>query len=87
VSQKSPYDPIIGPPVSVRQGIQQRESKNAAEATMLVVDDHPDLRQIVASVLCHKDYRVHKTPSGGAAMEIISSTPVDGVIADLYFTR
>jgi two-component system response regulator YesN len=52
-------------------------------ATVLIVDDHPELREIVVEFLRHKRYQVHEARSGKSAIEILNNTPVDAVIADL----
>jgi DNA-binding NtrC family response regulator len=53
-------------------------------ATVLVVDDNRDLRNILVEFLRHKGYQVHDAGSGDAAIKLLDSTPVDAVIADLY---
>ena len=52
--------------------------------TVLVVDDHPNLREIIVKFLGLKQYQVHEARSGKAAIEVLDSASVDAVIADLY---
>ena len=54
-----------------------------ASATILVVEDNPDVRAVAVRQLTELGYRVVEAPSGGAALEILKE---DGHHIDLLFT-
>jgi DNA-binding NarL/FixJ family response regulator len=55
-------------------------------ASVLVVDEHFELGEIIVEFLRHKGYQVHVARSGEAAIETLNSTPFDLVIADLQLS-
>jgi len=50
---------------------------------ILVVDDHPDVRSLVATVLTHMNYRVDTASDGMEAIRMLAGTSYDLVITDL----
>ncbi len=52
--------------------------------SILVVDDEPDLRDLLSETLSEEGFRVHTAPSGEAALEHISGGgPADLVLMDV----
>jgi CheY-like chemotaxis protein len=51
---------------------------------VLVVDDDPDMRALIASALGQCGYRVLATASGRHAVRLLEETPVDLLITDLF---
>ncbi len=56
---------------------------SAADKTILVVDDEPDLRDSLGKVLRKEGYLVLLAESGEAALEVLASKHVDLVLTDL----
>jgi signal transduction histidine kinase/CheY-like chemotaxis protein/HAMP domain-containing protein len=52
-------------------------------ASILVVDDMEDQREITASILDELGYRTHVAASGEAALEFLQNHTVDGIILDM----
>jgi PAS domain S-box-containing protein len=65
----------------------ERESRPAAsygQATILVVDDDPDVREVAVSTLQNLGYQVLAAENGPAALEVLSqATTVDLLIVDV----
>jgi EAL domain-containing protein (putative c-di-GMP-specific phosphodiesterase class I)/DNA-binding response OmpR family regulator len=57
--------------------------ERALSATVLVVDDAPDLRRLIAVALRRNGYEVVEASSGEAAMEAIDTGPIDVVVLDM----
>ncbi|MDN5747766.1 MAG: SpoIIE family protein phosphatase [Pseudonocardia sp.] len=57
-----------------------------AGATVLVAEDHPDLRRFVAGLLA-PHYTVHVASDGEAALDIVRRQHVDLVLADVLMPR
>ena len=54
-----------------------------AEATILVVDDDPDCREIAARLLERAGYRTRRAASGEECMRIALAEPIDVVLLDV----
>ncbi len=52
-------------------------------ATVLIVDDDPDIALALHDLLAHAGYRVETAASGAAALTVAKTTPVDVVLLDL----
>lgn len=52
-------------------------------ASILVVEDEPDIAALLVHVLRDEGYRVHLAENGHIALEILAATPVDLVLTDL----
>ena len=55
--------------------------------TILVVDDEPQLRWLVAAFLTKKGYRVVQAGDGQEALRILHATPVDALICDVVMPK
>lgn len=54
------------------------------ERSILVVDDEPDVRDLLEETLAEEGFRVHAAPSGEAALEhIAGGKPADLVLMDV----
>jgi two-component system OmpR family response regulator len=53
-------------------------------AKVLVVDDHLELRSLIAKFLEKRGYQVQEVESGKAAVDCLKNNAVDVVVADLY---
>jgi signal transduction histidine kinase len=54
-----------------------------ANATVLVVDDDTDVREVTAEMLRELGYRVHEAGSGGAALDVLAHEPrIDLMLVD-----
>ena len=51
--------------------------------TILVVDDEPNIRQLVAETVTDEGYKVLTAGNGFKALEIIENEPIDLVILDI----
>ena len=56
---------------------------NATAATILVVDDEPDLRTLYELTLLREGYRVQTAGSVGEAREQLQNQTFDAVITDM----
>ena len=56
-------------------------------ATVLLVDDDPDVLTAARILLGRQGYRVLEAPTTAAASSLLASEPVDVVLLDLNFTR
>jgi CheY-like chemotaxis protein len=54
------------------------------DATVLVVDDSPDVRRILGRALQSVGYSVHLAASGEDALQILREWAVDAVLLDLH---
>jgi CheY-like chemotaxis protein len=54
---------------------------------ILIVDDEPALREILASVLADEGYAVQTATDGRSALDLIAAAPPDLVITDLSMPR
>lgn len=50
---------------------------------ILIVDDEPAVREVIASVLADEGYAVQMAPDGRIALDLIASAPPDLLITDL----
>src|SRR6202022_3191689 len=50
---------------------------------ILVVDDDPATRRLIADYLCQHDFRLYLAASGGEMSRILSETPVDLIVLDM----
>lgn len=57
--------------------------KRDPAATVLVVDDQEDLRRLLVLALQRHDFDVLEAASGEAAMEILTSRPIDVLVLDM----
>jgi DNA-binding NtrC family response regulator len=53
------------------------------EGTILIVDDEPNVRRVLAALLGRAGYRTLDVPDGERALEELDRTPVDAVLTDL----
>ena len=51
---------------------------------VVVVDDEPDVLDLLSLVLARQGYEVHVAPSGPMALELVRDLEPDAVVADLY---
>ncbi len=56
-------------------------------ATILLVEDEPDLRRLVAFNLGRQGYRVVEAKDGIEALDRLEETPVDMIVADMMMPR
>jgi signal transduction histidine kinase/CheY-like chemotaxis protein len=54
-----------------------------ASGSILVVEDHPPLRELIATVLSHAGYRVLEAANGAEAIRLVQGTLVDVVLTDV----
>ena len=52
-------------------------------ATILVVEDSPDVRELLVSLLTRSAYNVTGAPNGKIALEILKAQPPDLILLDL----
>ena len=50
---------------------------------ILIVDDEPAVREVIATVLADEGYAVQMAPDGRIALDLIASAPPDLLITDL----
>ena len=50
---------------------------------VLVVDDDPDIREVVALILEDEGFRVETAVNGAEALEIVRSNPPSGILLDM----
>jgi len=55
-----------------------------AQGAVLVVDDDPSIRVVIAEHLRRHGYTVLETASGEQAIDIASNVPIDAILLDLY---
>jgi two-component system chemotaxis response regulator CheY len=51
--------------------------------TVLVVDDHESIRELVCSVLTTRGFSVVAAEDGASALDLVAETPVDAVVTDV----
>jgi CheY-like chemotaxis protein len=77
----------------VRAAIGRAERNAAAVVRLgsvrriLIVDDEPALREILAAVLADEGYAVQTAPDGRSALDLIAAAPPDLVITDISMPR
>jgi CheY-like chemotaxis protein len=55
-----------------------------ARKRILIVDDDPDIRNLLTDVLVGEGYWVKQAGDGAEALEVLDSTPMDAVLLDLH---
>ena len=55
--------------------------------TILVVDDEPDLRALVATLLEEEGYAVKQAPDGVAALQEVAADGIDVILTDVRMPR
>lgn len=60
-----------------------RWERDAAQATILVVDDDPAVRNVFCAALEHGGYRTHRAPSAAEALRILHGHAIDLALVDL----
>lgn len=77
------YLPRAHTPVDSGLGAESTDLKpTCRDASVLVVEDNPEIRSLAENVLSHNGFRVVSAASGDEAMELINN----GMHADLLFT-
>src|SRR5437867_683913 len=59
----------------------------ASEATLLIVDDEPELKQLVARIFEKRGYTVHTAGDGAEALSQVAATSPDLIILDLNLPK
>jgi DNA-binding response OmpR family regulator len=59
----------------------------ANEATLLVVDDEPEINKLVARIFEKRGYTVHTAADGAEALAMVASTKPDLIILDLNLPK
>jgi CheY-like chemotaxis protein len=54
-----------------------------ADARILIVEDHPTMRDALRLVLEHEGYDIREAPDGDAALSMVHDEPPDLVLLDL----
>lgn len=72
----------IKPSVDTFASMLQHMDKTLKEHTILIVEDHRDMQQFIASIL-QKDYRVLLANNGKEALEKLQNTKVDLIVSDV----
>lgn len=62
---------------------KRKRITSKAEASVLIVDDEPEILEALSEILEHAGHKVRAVPSGQAALAILESQPVDLLISDL----
>ena len=58
--------------------------RGPVHAQVLVIDDHPDIRQVVAEILDRAGYGIQTAPDGEAGVDIARHTHPDAVVVDIF---
>lgn len=58
-----------------------------ARAIVLVVDDEPDVRELIADVLAEHGYEVEVAPDGAAALRLCDERRYDLILSDLRMPK
>ncbi|PTX64102.1 signal transduction histidine kinase [Kordia periserrulae] len=72
----------IKPSVDTFASMLQHMDKTLKEHTILIVEDHRDMQQFIASIL-QKEYRVLLVNNGKEAMDKLQNTAVDLIVSDV----
>ena len=54
---------------------------------ILVVDDEPDIRDVLGEVFVEEGYRVHRAADGQEALTLAAQEPPDVVVSDIRMPR
>ncbi len=60
------------------------ESENGPEKSILIVDDEPEILDVISQYLGHRGYRVRVAPGGAEALALIKQEPPSLIILDVY---
>jgi CheY-like chemotaxis protein len=66
-----------------RAGARERGDAMQGETRVLVVDDDPDIRDVVALVLEDEGYVVDVAANGAEALRIVRANPPSGILLDM----
>jgi len=66
------------------KGGTNESAKPGIKATILVVDDEPDVREVLEEYFASHGYAVMSAPSAAAAKEIAAAHPIDLALVDIH---
>jgi two-component system NtrC family sensor kinase len=66
--------------------LEKRQDRKKIEGKVLIVDDEPAIRNILARILSNQGHRPHTVSSGKAALSLLQESPYDLLVADLKMT-
>jgi CheY-like chemotaxis protein len=64
----------------------QQDQKKKTRGSVLIVDDEPAIRNILARILTKQGHQPHTVSSGKAALALLQEKPYDLLVADLKMT-
>jgi PAS domain S-box-containing protein len=76
--------PSPAPAAPAEQPVWFEAAPSLAGLTVLVVEDEPDSRELVASVLAHRGATVREAGSADEAFEQLGRGPVDVIVCDIH---
>jgi len=63
---------------------QYKNDSRLANKKILIVDDSPEIRNVVSAVLTYGGARVYKAGNGKEALELLASSKTDAVLMDIH---
>ncbi len=75
--------PVEAPPVLLPEARPSAERRPVRDKTVLVVDDEPEIAQILADLLAEDGHRVDVAPSGIAALTRLAERAYDLILSDV----
>ena len=75
--------PVAPAPVAPAESVPAAKAASLAGLRVLVVDDEPDARDALATVLRHRQATVETAGSAAAALEILTNRPPDVLLTDI----
>ena len=70
--------------ISTSQGVRHGTAPVSSKATILVVDDEPDVREVLEEYFVAHGYAVVSAESADAAKAIVAARPVDLALLDIH---
>ena len=75
--------------MDIKVALKQRHSKTPVQSPkrVLVVDDEPTIRELIADALREFGYQIETAPNGAEALEIMHRWLPDAIVLDLMMPR
>jgi len=75
--------PAPPPPPDAHQARGPAARPHVTGKTLLVVDDDPDVADVIAEMLAADGHRVDRAPNGAVALELLATRTYDAILSDI----
>jgi CheY-like chemotaxis protein len=90
LASPQPFARLAGESDLANATLQQPQDRGEAvtkRALVLVVEDEPDVRELIADVLAENGYEIEVAPDGAAALQLSDQRQYDLILSDLRMPK